>query len=659
MADVFISYAHTTSKQAQAAAAALRAAGFSVWLDDDLAVHREFTQAIEEQLTAAKAALVIWSADAARSAWVLSEANRAREDRKLVQLVIDRTRLPMPFDQVQCADFAGWTGESEHPNWRRVIASIGELVEGKAGASMPTRQPAPLSPAPAGAEPLLAVLAFDNLSGDPEMAYFSDGVSEEIQQTVAGGADLKVIGRASSFQFRGADKAAARIAQALSATHVLDGSVRRAGSRVRIAAQLVECRGETTLWSDRFDRDLTDIFALQDEIAAEVARALKTTFARAPPPPPIDPAVYELFLRSRTFAYSETNIQQVRNLEEVVARAPAFARGWAVLARARAFTLLHYGAAAAAAGLTPDQATQAAETALRLDPGMGLAYLALADLEPWAAYAAREALHEKALAAAPNDADVLANVSRHLNTVGRIQEGLALARRAYELDPMSPMVPTLLGVNLSLAGQDEEASRVTDAALTRWPELRFLAANAMLFAAQRGNRTRVEELIRSLPADAAGDEALRNSIPISRNMLAPDPDSIRAILQDQQDALARAGTVSLYITTYLYRWGLEDEAFELLDRTSFAQAFRPGGTPPAGGASQGVIFNRSIGICSDPRFPRLCAKLGLADYWLETGKWPDCADDVPYDFRAEVRRYAKGSQEPEPSRPKAVIRDDR
>jgi adenylate cyclase len=86
MADVFISYAHSTAKQAQGAAATLRALGYSVWLDEDLTSHRAFTHAIEEQLTAAKAALVIWSADAARSEWVLSEANRARQDHKLVQL---------------------------------------------------------------------------------------------------------------------------------------------------------------------------------------------------------------------------------------------------------------------------------------------------------------------------------------------------------------------------------------------------------------------------------------------------------------------------------------------------------------------------------------------------------------------------------------------
>ena len=113
MADVFISYAHTTAKQAQGAAAALRSLGYSVWLDDELAAHRAYTHAIEEQLVAAKAALVIWSTDAARSEWVLSEANRAREDHKLVQLVIDKTRLPMPFDQLQCADLRGVWGARE------------------------------------------------------------------------------------------------------------------------------------------------------------------------------------------------------------------------------------------------------------------------------------------------------------------------------------------------------------------------------------------------------------------------------------------------------------------------------------------------------------------------------------------------------------------
>jgi adenylate cyclase len=128
-------------------------------------------------------------------------------------------------------------------------------------------------------EPRLAVLAFDNLCDGEDMAWFSNGVSEEILQTVASGAALKVIGRGSSFQFRGAEKSASHVAAALNVTHLLDGSVRRSGPKVRVSAQLVECADQTTLWSGRFDRELSDFLAVQDEVARAVAAALAIVFA--------------------------------------------------------------------------------------------------------------------------------------------------------------------------------------------------------------------------------------------------------------------------------------------------------------------------------------------------------------------------------------------
>ena len=113
MADVFISYARSTAKQAQAAAGGLRSFGYSVWLDEDLPTHRSYTDVIEEELASAKAVLVVWSAEAVKSQWVKSEANRAREDDKLIQMAIDGARLPMPFDQIQCADLKGWIGDPD------------------------------------------------------------------------------------------------------------------------------------------------------------------------------------------------------------------------------------------------------------------------------------------------------------------------------------------------------------------------------------------------------------------------------------------------------------------------------------------------------------------------------------------------------------------
>ena len=140
----------------------------------------------------------------------------------------------------------------------------------------PARVAAPCEPTGSAeaTEPRLAVLAFENLCDGEDMAWFSNGVSEEILQTVASGAALKVIGRGSSFQFRGAEKSASHVAAALNVTHLLDGSVRRSGPTVRVSAQLVECADQTTLWSGRFDRELSDFLAVQDEIARAVAAAL-------------------------------------------------------------------------------------------------------------------------------------------------------------------------------------------------------------------------------------------------------------------------------------------------------------------------------------------------------------------------------------------------
>src|SRR5579859_6671544 len=113
MTDIFISYARSTAPQAQAIAEALRALGFGVWRDDELPAHRAYAEVIEERLTAARAVIVVWSEDAAKSQWVRSEADLARNLGKLVQLRIDRARPPLPFNQIQCADLSGWTGDPD------------------------------------------------------------------------------------------------------------------------------------------------------------------------------------------------------------------------------------------------------------------------------------------------------------------------------------------------------------------------------------------------------------------------------------------------------------------------------------------------------------------------------------------------------------------
>jgi class 3 adenylate cyclase len=134
MADVFVSYARSTAPRAQAVARSLGSLGYDVWIDDALPSHRAFAEVIEEQIANARAVVVVWSPDAVKSEWVRSEANHGRSEKKLVQVFGEKTRLPMPFDQLQCEDLTAWSGEAEHPAWRKVVASIAELV----GARSPT-----------------------------------------------------------------------------------------------------------------------------------------------------------------------------------------------------------------------------------------------------------------------------------------------------------------------------------------------------------------------------------------------------------------------------------------------------------------------------------------------------------------------------------------
>src|SRR2546426_2356840 len=224
-----------------------------------------------------------------------------------------------------------------------------------------------VAPAPsASREPLLAVLPFDNLSDDREMQFFSDGVSEEIIQRLSRGAQMKVIGRTSSFQFRGADKTARNVAKELQCSHILDGSIRRAGGRVRIAAHLVEVASQTTLWSDRYDRSLEDIFAVQDEISEHIAAALDQTFTSFSTKA-IDPAVYDLYLHASPKSYAPEELRtNVALLEVATQRAPKFAEAWGRLAFLRAWLRFYqpFADRAASAGLVASEA----ERALALDP---------------------------------------------------------------------------------------------------------------------------------------------------------------------------------------------------------------------------------------------------------------------------------------------------
>src|SRR5579862_5288491 len=158
MSDIFISYARSTETQARQVAEALRGLGYNIWRDDELPAHRAYTEVIEERLRAAKAVVVIWSAEAVKSQWVRAEADIAREAGTLVQLRVDGATPPLPFNQIQCADMSGWAGDVNAPGWRKVAASVADLIGGAAAPAAGLTElgaDAPLAPP---GKPSIAVL---------------------------------------------------------------------------------------------------------------------------------------------------------------------------------------------------------------------------------------------------------------------------------------------------------------------------------------------------------------------------------------------------------------------------------------------------------------------------------------------------------------------
>lgn len=337
MADVFISYARSTEEQAIWIADALRGAGVSVWRDEEIPSHRAFSEVIEEELDGARAVIVVWSAEAARSHWVRAEADKAREAGKLTQVNVDGTMPPMPFNQIQCASLSGWDGNPSDPAWKKVEANVQAMV-GPAEAAEPAaaRDSERFS---------ICVLPFLNMSGDPEQEYFSDGITEDIITDLSKISALSVVARNTAFTFKGQSQPIPKIARSLDVTHVVEGSVRKAGGRVRITAQLVDGMAGDHVWAERYDRDLTDIFAIQDEISKAIVEALQLTLLpkekRAIEQRQTQSAAaYDLYLLARKL-WVTGNLGDSRRDEIIVRIArkaaeidPNYAKAWALAALA-------------------------------------------------------------------------------------------------------------------------------------------------------------------------------------------------------------------------------------------------------------------------------------------------------------------------------------
>lgn len=477
MSEVFISYAHERGeREAMLVVEALRAAGYGVWRDDELPPHRPFREVLDERLTAAKAVVVLWSKEAVKSDWVEAEADRARADRKLVQMTLDGSLPPIPFDRIQCVDLTGWAGDVEAPAWKKVAASVGSLVGREAGAPSAST---PTTALPLPDKPSIAVLPFTDAGVGAEGDYFADGMVEEIVTALARFSALFVVGSASSLGYRGRPHDVAKIGRELGVRYLLEGSVRRAGARVRIAVNLVEAAGGAQVWADRFEGTLEDVFALQDEVANTVAARIEPSIQaaelrRGAARPTEDLSAYDLFLRGRQRQIElskEGWSEAVALWEQAVARDPGYALAWASIASSEAL--------AAGYGWSPDPeaSRRKAREAIRHasvgsdDPrvlvSIAQASLALGGDPPSAA-----AMAERALMLNPGSAIIWTGAGVAANLSGNPELGLERLQRALRLDPGAqgrPGIEASIGHALTLLGRFDEALPWLEATATLRP----------------------------------------------------------------------------------------------------------------------------------------------------------------------------------------------
>ncbi len=384
MADVFVSYARSDKARVAPLVAAIEAKGWSVWWDPEIDPGQEFDRQIAAELEAAAAVLVVWTQDSVASRWVRGEAREGADRGILVPVRFEGVSLPIDVRALHTTDLDDWGEDPSSPQVEEVLRSLGTIIgrerapksegaKSDSGSSAPAAEPARVG---------ICVLPFANMSGDLEQQYFSDGITEDIITELSRWHILSVRSRSASFRYRKVAVDMKQVARELSVRFIVEGSVRRMGARIRISAQLIDTETNSHIWAEKFDRDLPELFAVQDHVVQTivstlVGRVQASGSERARRKPPASLAAYECVLQGNALPWDDPD-----SLAE---------------------------------------ATRLFSKAIEIDPGYGLAHALLSAMwvDKW-----------------ENDSS---------NSDAALQEAFALANRAVELDQDDSTCFSLLG----------------------------------------------------------------------------------------------------------------------------------------------------------------------------------------------------------------------
>jgi TolB-like protein/tetratricopeptide (TPR) repeat protein len=514
LADVFVSYARRDHARVAPLVAALEAEGWSVWWDPEIAPGEEFDALIAGALESARSVLVVWTPNSVGSRWVRGEARDASDRGVLVPVRFENAKLPIDFRAVHTIDLDDWNedpGSDAFQSVRRALAAMVDASPGRHGAGsmarpsrtravpagsalkrrvgilfvamlafgigamlvksyspLPGSTPTPGEVAgtstaelPVPADRSIAVLPFSDLSPAGDNAYFSDGLSEALMDSLAKIPGLTVASRTSSFAFRNSGPSVPEVASALQVANLLEGSVRKSGNQLKISARLLDGRSGRPLWSETFDATTEDIFSVQETISVSIADALKIRLLGSETlveVPTRDQQAYEDYLRGREQLRREgtaANLEQaIAYFEQALARDPQMSLALAGICTARweKYSLTRDRALADEAIEACMYAQGAADSSVEVKVALGNLYRGIGDL-PYSL-----SLFQAALELSPNDAEVSAGLGNTLREMGDLEEAARMQRRAIELDPAFWRNYWNLGATLVEQGQLEPAA---------------------------------------------------------------------------------------------------------------------------------------------------------------------------------------------------------
>jgi TolB-like protein len=678
--NVFISKERASDAFAHRVAHALREEGFEVWTDAELPPHRAYSEVIQERLAAADAVVVLWSEAAGQSQWVRAEAEYARTQGKLVQVILDDSLPPMPFNQTQCASLKGWTGDRRNAQWRKVLQSLTELAEarGASQAAPPSRVAGPVAPgAPAATDPgvrlvagvavsllvvaalgagawwlshrpssapsglKVAVLPFAALSSGQEVRYFADSLQDEIVGTLSASQIAPVSANMSS-ALRGPDAATA--IDRLGVRLVLDGTAGRAGNMLRARVHLDDPHKHVTLWSREFEAPAEEAAVLQSRVAHRIFVVLGCSRAALEPKGGLsDPSLLSRYLRAcDSFAdwdvhtgYDRRGLAEFSETQRLlIAQAPDFVPAQFTYAITAAISA-KAASPDAAAGLRRE-AEKSISRGLALAPKSPMASAARSLLAPQDHWGQREAFLRQAVADGP--AHPLANfwLGAFLAETGRLREAVEFTRRSTAGDQVYDwgIFHSIIDCEVE---QPDRAAKEIGAFRALMPNSLFGQDMQVLCLAFGGEWGAARAVLAGLPQPRPETpmqgRAAQALLAAATTRAPADIERARglALTQADQGPVAR-----VYAIAFLSALGNVDDAFVVAD------GFDPNVSPDN---NPGILLFSPLTASRrrDPRFMRLAARIGLVDYWRTSGHWPDfCADrTLPYACSAEAAKYPR------------------